>query len=816
MRRLKLSRDKLSFKTLINNYHLIILALSFVLFNIIINFLFFVVLYNLNYSSYNLSMFIQELYSASQGKPFYDTINLLFRGIPYGLAIHPYLILYILVPLYKAFPSWLTLSLVESLVLTLASLYLYKIAREVLPQSKLLPVISSMIFLFNPLTVASFLSGFQVLSFIPLFYLASYYYYLTKRWKLFIISTALLLLTSEASYPIVLTYMVLLIIKNKNNNKLLSKSFFRRNILFLSVIVATIVIALTLPTFLQTKYTGTSHSILQDIEQYYSLNYVNYDILNKLEYWLLVFGSFGALSLFSPLELLPALPYILLTVMSFYPNYYTPGYYYFFLVLPMLAVALVYTLKKIHDIKRVVRVALVFVLLIGVFFNPYIYTTFQSYNSPKIVSPGYPPSFNTTLASVNQMYINELTSLIPPNSSIVATTDLLPFVSNSMNAYVLPPYSNVNLNILKNLNVLKRLAPTPNYLLIDGSFLTPSFNSIEGNYGIYAETNGISLYKLNYSGEVKLFAPLIQFIPAYDFYIWSYVPPTQVNVVNDNQFGKVYMYVKNGYKSDGATLWFGPYIHLPQGTYLAEFYLKFDNVTTNGSLLRIDININPYGSPIYKIINSSDIVQGKWMKFDLLFTIPYNELLSSVEFRGFSISNQSNIYFAGVKLIQISPYVNYIYPACDFATINGIKQTQGNFILGGCDIVLNSSTAIWYGPYITLPEGNFTAYYIFSMDLNKRNFTPNTTILTLDISYDIGKYILNTLNINDSELIRYNVNGVYLVPLTFSLNQTTSYVEFRGFNFNAEGEVYFYGAIIVPDYDNYTPSFLINYLNSLQ
>ncbi|AAY81451.1 hypothetical membrane protein [Sulfolobus acidocaldarius DSM 639] len=255
--------------------------------------------------------------------------------------------------------------------LFISSIFVYRIGKIILRRDSI-SLISAIIFLLNPSTIFCLLYspknyGFASVGyyFVPLLYLMSYYYYLKKDWKKFTAFTVALTLTSPLSYLIAITFIVYLLIRNRIDEKSLSWSLLRENKISLVLILVSLIIGvLVIP---QTLQHFSSLLIASIYPQYTSLNYIYDNVYFKLTYWFILFGVFSFLPIFSPLELIPALPYLLVGLFSSYIPYYSYGYYpYYFLALPMLIMGFIRTINLIKDDKRTMLISYVFIFLFNV------------------------------------------------------------------------------------------------------------------------------------------------------------------------------------------------------------------------------------------------------------------------------------------------------------------------------------------------------------------------------------------------------------------------------------------------------------------
>jgi|GEM_PF-1398882 len=719
------------FFNLLNNRSIVVLLiLSIVLYNIIINLLFFIRLYTYKSGAFDLGVFMQSLYSTLNGRFFYEAPDFEMYGVNNFFGVHVSPIMFLMIPVYYLYPSWLSLTVFQSIIVSSSSIYVYKISKHILKNDKL-SLFISLIYLFNPLTITANLYDFHLESFIPLFYTSMFYYNITKRYKLLAISTALLLLVIEATYLITFFFALYVLINSFRKNEKLTRSM---KIIVLFLLFTPLL--LILPGVFSSIY-GHPLKLSQyytNIATFFLGSGIFYNIVPKIVFWLEVLACFGFLPLLSLFELIPIIPYFLVSTLSAYQPYYTVGWQYSFYLIPILITSTIYSIEKMRKIKGSLRIYIPLMSLFIILLNP-VAINLQSQGSFVPPSGGYSISLDFSNAISNMYYINNILKEIPNNAVIISSQSLFPFIANNLNSYtmlyIINPYQ------LK--NYYQSLPRSPQYLLINPNDFNPSYldDISVNNYSTVAEEGDILLLKEGYYGKVLYFSPYSVYLPVSKFYT---LPNIIVNKISDLKFGNVLEYIKDEYPNASA-LWFGPYIGLSRGVYLASFYIKFINISDQTNpLLKIDVNNFPYGPLASRIISPTEVKPGSWEKFNIVFSV-----LSpgeTLEFRGYSLNNNSTILFGGVQVEQISPYPAELFTPCDLDIANGVL-IHGNSPFG-CYVKVNESVSkgstIWFGPYITLSKNNYTALFIIRL-FNVTNY--NKPIITLQITSNLGNEILN-------------------------------------------------------------------------
>jgi uncharacterized membrane protein len=199
----------------------------------------------------------------------------------------------------------------------------------------------------------------------------------------------------------------------------------------------------------------------------------------KVEYWLILYGLLLLIPLIAPRTLLLALPWLVYTFFSAIPNYVTIGYQYGTVAAFPVFVGLAYAMNRITidplgslptglpgtessrprgegnprapPVQRPRRksqrlpfgtFAMVGIVLGGVLLSPITPWNLSS-AIPENIPPGYWGRYSVPAGYAK---VVEVAALVPSGASVLASTDLFPFVANNVNAYATlwypadPPY----------------------------------------------------------------------------------------------------------------------------------------------------------------------------------------------------------------------------------------------------------------------------------------------------------------------------------------------------------------------------------------
>ena len=153
--------------------------------------------------AWDLGIFNQALWTTlHNGRFFYYTCELLIipSGSFFGIHFSP--ILFAILPFYAISPSIETLLIMQSVILALGVLPLYKLAKHVL-QYRLAGLVFSLAYLLYPALQGVNWFDFHIQSFLPLFFFSAIYFIERKNFKTYFLFTILALMVEEHAAMIV-------------------------------------------------------------------------------------------------------------------------------------------------------------------------------------------------------------------------------------------------------------------------------------------------------------------------------------------------------------------------------------------------------------------------------------------------------------------------------------------------------------------------------------------------------------------------------------------------------------------------------------
>ncbi|MCP8309081.1 MAG: DUF2079 domain-containing protein [archaeon] len=470
-----------------------------------------------NTYAWDLGIFDQVLWSTLHGRPFYYTLEPFWSQYNNFLATHFSPILVLVLPFYALYPKPETLFVVHSAIIALGVIVVYKLSYLVLKNEKY-ALIFSMLYLLNPLVLGQAFSSFHLEGFFMTSMMFTVYFFIKRNWWKYFFCFALTLMTIEyAAIPLIFFGITMLLMINKWGSPSWGVKFL---IPFVTIVSSLLYFVLAQNTQLalglikvnihqEWKILGANSIVevpLKIIENpVAALNALSYDSLYKILYLLMIFAPVLFLPLLEPIYLLPISPWLIIALFSNYPAYYVVFTYYPAFIVPFIFLATIYGFRKITksknvkiaNLKRLVSPAMLMTTMLFLF----------------ISVPSIEPM--SRLSRVDFQHVtklHEILGLLPNNASILAQDNIFPHVSGRFEAYTIPSpnWEGFASKATEMLNIT--LAKKPEYVLIDlgtdnpysramGELILETLSkSEELSYGIFAERDGIYLFKFNYTG----------------------------------------------------------------------------------------------------------------------------------------------------------------------------------------------------------------------------------------------------------------------------------------------------------------------------
>ena len=357
-----------------------------------------------------------------------DSVNIVSR-----LSIHSDFMLILLSPLYLIWQDPRMLLVIQTVIIGLGAIFVYKIAEHIL-KNRNLALVFSISYLLNPFVQKQNLYDFHSVTFATTFLLASTYYLIRNKYKWFILFIILSALTKENIYLVAMLFGLFIFLNKK-------KKF--------GIILATVSLAIFY--FIITKLipdarNGAEHFALAYFSEFGStpagiiknifLNPIKtfnliFNVAN-FEYIIELFVPVGFLSFIAPFFIVFSFPDLLLNIMSTNSNLKSINYHYAAVIIPFVYVSAVFGVKKIISLKLKLfnsKVLFYFIFLASIL-STWLYGVLPGTKNPAL------EVFNRRLPEREK--IQEFLDKIPSNLSVAATNNLGAHLSHRENIYTIP------------------------------------------------------------------------------------------------------------------------------------------------------------------------------------------------------------------------------------------------------------------------------------------------------------------------------------------------------------------------------------------
>ncbi|WP_297500628.1 DUF2079 domain-containing protein [Thermococcus sp.] len=337
---------KVRFKTQLSSYDITVVFIALA-YSLAMTYLSLLKFKYFRYTSFDLGIFTQSLYSTLHGGLFFNTLEWQFHDVSTHFGVHFQPVLFLLVPIFWIHPSAVTLLVVQSLALGSSVLLAYSLAKRVLNERLALPL--TVFYAFNSSLIGINLFEFHPVSLaVPLFLLTSIFL-VEGRERAFILTSLLLLSVKEDTFLGVVSLSLWWALRDGLSFESLKKNLRFIVLAALAVLYGIIVIKLVIPHF------GRGY-LYSDLYKHVSITG------RKLAYFLLFNLSFGLLPLFLPRNwVLLTFPW-LESLLTSRPSQYTFGFHYPYMLVPLSFVGAIFAIRKI-DMRKTLSVLLVLGLM---------------------------------------------------------------------------------------------------------------------------------------------------------------------------------------------------------------------------------------------------------------------------------------------------------------------------------------------------------------------------------------------------------------------------------------------------------------------
>ena len=442
--------------------------------------------------AWDMGIFTQSLWTTLYADKFlYHTCELFLNPTGSFFGVHFSPILFLILPFYRLITAPETLFVLQSFILALAAIPLYKLAREYAGGRIVGLLFASVYLMYPPMQLVNWYD-FHVQAFLPLFFGFTIYYITKENWpKYFLFFSLSLIVEEHAAW---LTAFIGVYIAWKYRRQILSSLRSREPAgkKVLVIAVATIVISclwywFTIwqrNTFFPTNpaamedFLGSSNFLILGAKDplqipllvitrpWNAVQALSFDIQFKLLYLALLFGPLAFFSFKAPSALIPTIPWFGFSFLSQTMAHHTLGNHYQAYVVAFVFAAAIFGLRKNFlktpnlrslkgAIKKIVAFSLVFFFLTSPL-CPVMNIAFPDYTHIGI--------------GPHEIQLYEVLDMIPPNASILTQNNLFPQVSHRVSAYVVPdPFiaAGTDSKILA-LNFVNETIEKVEYILVDG------------------------------------------------------------------------------------------------------------------------------------------------------------------------------------------------------------------------------------------------------------------------------------------------------------------------------------------------------------
>ena len=650
--------------------------------------------YSFQTYAYDLGIYNQAFHMPLyNGQLFFNTADLLANpsGSLFGIHFSP--IFFLILPFYMIFPSPPALLFIQTFALALGALPLFLLASKRLGNEKW-GLAFAILYLINPALHSVNWYDFHPEAFLPVLFLFSLYFFDSKKPKLFLVSVLLTLACIEFA-AILLVFMAFYFIIKQKPWKRGQIDMVKMKLAVLTIALSVVWLFASLQVIhtinpLVSPMSGESYwgqigakSLLDVPGQAITnpervIQALSFDGNFKLFYFLALLGFVAFLPIFEPVIVICLLPWLITCFISNYPPFYQFGDQYPAYIISFLFYGAIIGLSKLSSqtkyifAKKKTRIILGTLFCFSVILVP-LYTPLNSnpFQSVGWLAYGYP--------DVNQHDRNvlNLLSYVPANASVLTQNDIFPHLSNRPNVYVFPSgvfyppgktFDDVMNNMLLNVDFIVGDLRTDDKVLP----ILLHYISMDGSFGVYAAADGAVIMKRGYTDQPVFFQPI-----EHNFAQSSFVL-VDGSIIKDSDSASGYALLHSTANNSSDFFWLGPYVFLPPGEYAATFRVKIDGAskdellglyvsyfsykaiishvgtnTTGGNLrfsLSTDGDQNILGSLVVNGLDFDKINQ--YQDFTINFMV--NDF-GAYEFRGTSLSNGTNVYFDGVRVIQVKP-----------------------------------------------------------------------------------------------------------------------------------------------------------------
>ena len=405
--------------------------------------------------AWDLGIFDQGFWTTvNLDRVFYYTCELHLNPSGSFFGIHFSPILFTLIPFYYLFQRSETILILQSLILALSAVPIYRIAS--LFYDKQASCLFACLYLLNPSLHGINCYDFHVQAFLPLTLGYVLYYTLSRKWLLLILAVNISLAVQEQVFYLMAAYAVFLLIfllKDRENMR-------NRQILVMMLLVIVSALSWKFISAYAINYFNPDIPAHLKAGQHYAvlgvddpleiplyalthplkvLEALNYEWYYKIGYLLSIFTPYLIAASQFPLYLLPTVPWFAISLLSNYPPYYRIGFQYSAYIIPFIYTGFMVGTSQLMEnrdykyVKRLLRILTTLLIITSLSLSPL---------SPLTRGMHLSPAYEKPIQTTRNIRLSQIIEMIPENASVLTQDNLFPHISNRLKAYVMiPPHS---------------------------------------------------------------------------------------------------------------------------------------------------------------------------------------------------------------------------------------------------------------------------------------------------------------------------------------------------------------------------------------
>ncbi|HUU86721.1 MAG TPA: hypothetical protein VMX17_03115, partial [Candidatus Glassbacteria bacterium] len=297
----------------------------------------------------------------------------------------------------------------------------------------------------------------------------------------------------------------------------------------------------------------------------------------------------------------------------------------------------------------------------------------------------------------------------------------------------------------------------------------------EGTYGILVWQKNILLLKKGYTDKPIMYDPH----PGFNY---ETLTLDSGSIIEDPSSASGF--VLNNAEGDSKDLfWYGPYVDLLPGLYKATFVIKVNDILSVESkdhILTVDVT-ESLGKVLLgrKHIYGLDVSpDGQWFNISISFGLM--EPTVGLEFRGLSVGDH-NISLDYLTLEEISSQPSSLIElAFDFGSL----VVDNGVVSDGVLVHSKGSGTFWYGPYVSLPAGDYVAKFWLKLDEPY-----NGPLLDIGVTTNLDQNFIANSTIHSSDFEEIDIWQSF--EIVFTLTEDSNTTEFFGLNVKESAPISF-------------------------